>query len=435
MKFIAFIIILAGIGVSYLVIRRISNTIKGMRSKRYPIFFYKNVSVDQIGIPVFTYHSIADASTPDAVTIEGFESHLKYLRSNRYHTLTADELYDHLVHHKNVPKKSVVLTFDDGRATFWTIAYPLLQKYNYKAICFLVPNTITDKPVRKNLLDYKAGNQVSLKELLQADLSDTPTITWGEARIMQKSDLVDFQSHTLDHSLIFTSPEIVDFIHPGYDFGFCNYELPLIASADNDRIRHPALGIPLYRSKSRMSAAKRFFDDEQLRNACVRYVADQGGEQFFDRTGWRSKLFRFVNHYCQENTLSQRFETDEEHLSAITYSLEQSKKIIEEQLPSHSVRHLCYPWHQYSINAACQAKKSGYISAFIDINPQKSASIWNDPYSVQAALPINETGDDPYQITRIDARSNTMLSLPGQGRLTYRRRYLSKLFRMPRLLR
>jgi hypothetical protein len=73
------------------------------------------------------------------------------------------------------------------------------------------------------------------------------------------------------------------------------------------------------------------------------------------------------------------------------------------------------------------------VTAFVDINPQKPFPVWNDPYVVQRALPTNEHGDDPYQITRIDARDNLVLSLPGKGRLTYTRRLVSRLLRVPKL--
>jgi hypothetical protein len=184
-----------------------------------------------------------------------------------------------------------------------------------------------------------------------------------------------------------------------------------------------------------MSAARRFFDDEQLRRACVQYVVEQDSEKFFNRPNWREELFQFANEFRQQHELNESFETPEERRSAITKSLEKSKKIIEAQLPGHTVRHLCYPWHRYSIDAACLAREAGYISAHIDINPQKPAPVWNNPYTRQTILPINEAGDDPYQITRIDARPNMILSLPGAGRLTYRRRYLSKLLRKPQLFK
>ncbi len=420
----------------YLVVNRVFQRVRGLGTRRYPKFIYSNVKVEELGIPVFTYHSIAGPNTPDSITPTEFERHMRYLADNGYHTLTADELYDYLVNGSPVPSKSVLITFDDGRATLWTVAYPILKKYGLKATTFIVPATMTESGVRSTLADYEAGYSVSQTQIINADLSDTPTITWDEAKIMFTSGLIDFQSHTLDHTLIYFTSDIVDFINPDFEFGYGNFCVPITRYNGADCVsRKPRLGTPVYRYQPRMGAAKRFFDDESLRSACANYVEQRGGESFFAQKDWRLRLFRFVEAYRQNNSLQETFETTEEQIQAIHYSLAQSKQIIEGYLPGHNVRHLCYPWHRYSALATYLAREAGYVTNFIDINHQKPSPAWNDPYVVQRLLPVNEYGDDPYQITRIDAGYNTILSLPGRERLTYTQRLGSQLFRLPKLFR
>ena len=421
-------------GAAYLGLRRTWKTFRDLGLRRYPKFVYADVEVEELGIPVFTYHSIASRATPDSVTPAEFDRHMRYLSDNGYHALSADELHDYLMYGNPVPPKSVVITFDDGRATLWTVAYPILKRYDLKAVSFIVPGTMSEAGVRPTLSDYEAGKPISLAELLSADLSDTPAITWDEAKVMHASGLVDFQSHTLDHTLIFCTPEIMDFINPAFRFGYNNYDIPVIRYGGADRVHYrPRLGTPICRNRSRMSAARRFFDDQELRSACIDYVEKHGGEAFFAQAGWRAELFRFVETYRREHTLRESFETEEQQAQAIRGSLIQSKQRIEEHLPNHTVRHLCYPWHRYSGLATCQAREAGYVTSFIDINPHKLFPVWNDPYIVQKVLPISEYGDDPYQITRIDARDNTVLSLPGKGRITYTQRFASRLLRLPKL--
>jgi len=431
---IAFLIIVVII-LFYLILRRVLSTFRNLTQKRYPKFIYTDVKTDELGIPVFVYHSIGNSNIPDSVKFSEFECHMQYLSMNNYHTINADELYNYLVYDKPIPPKSVVITFDDGRASLWTLAFPILKKYNFKAVCFLVPSMMSEIGVRSNFKDYEDGRPVSMTELLRADLSNNPAITWEEAKVMHTSGLVDFQSHTLNHTLIYTTAEIVDFINPSFYYGYNNHQVPVIRYGDIDKIHFKSpLGTPIYRSAPLMYASRRFFDDEGLRNACVDFVEKNGHEAYFTRPDWRIELLRFVEKYRQEYSLREGFNSTEEMAHAIRESLIKSKQLIEKYLPSHSVKHLCFPWNRYSIMASCYAKKAGYITAFIDINPQKPFPDWNNSYTLQRFLPINEPGDDPFQITRIDARDNIILSLPGKGRLTCFRRFALRLLRLPSFL-
>lgn len=420
-----FIVVTVGIA-AFLLVKRTLKIFKKYTSKRYPIFFYENVKPDDIGIPVFVYHSVAGPSVPDSVTIEEFERQMQYLAFNKYHTLSADEYLEYIVYGKPVPRKSVLLTFDDGRASLWTAAFPILNKYRLKVVCFLVPAIMTETGVRPNDKPYK---ELSSSEV---DLSDTPTITWDEVQKMHVSGLVDFQSHTLEHTLVYYSPEIIDFIHPAYRNGFNNFKIPVLRYKGIDRLHSKHnLGTPIYRNQPRMGAARRYFDDEELRSACTAWVENQGTEQFFTHLDWRNELLELVKDYRDKNNLQDAYETDEEHILAIQNSLDQSKRLIESHLPGHIVRHLAYPWNHFGAITSGIAKKSGYISSFIDINSKKFPQLQNNPYLINKVIPNNEFGDDPYMITRVDARDDTVLSLPGQGRLTYSRRIITDFFEFP----
>lgn len=390
---------------------------RGMRARRYPGFVYGDDLQDEPGIPVFTYHSLASRETPDSITPEEFERDLQHLARNGYVSLSADELYAYLITGSPRPERAVVLTFDDGRATLWTVAHPLLERYGFKGVCFLVPTSISNRPARP-AASPTAG-------VVSDDLSETPTVTWDEVQRMHASGTIDFQSHTLDHALIHCAPQITDFIHPAYRVGFGTYGVPVVSEQGRDRVdRQLPLGTPVYTARPRMEAARRFFDDEELRAACVDFVSQNGGPEFFTRSDWRETLFAVAASCRQQNPHIERYETPEEQRAAIRLSLVGSKAQIEQQLPGHVVRHLCYPWHRYSMLAAALAQEVGYVTSFIDINPQRPWPRWNDPYAVQRRLPLNRYGDDPHQISRIDARESVVQSLPGEGRITYRQRLI-----------
>ncbi len=427
---------LAGAAVLYAASRRMIRVVRAHSSRRHPAFVLRPSGDGEIGVPVFTYHSVANPSTPDSVTPAEFERHMRYLAENGYTALTADEMHGYLVYGQPVPPRSVVITFDDGRATLWTAAFPILKKYGMKTICFAVPSFMDETGVRPTTADASPGPGVPSGDPADADLSAQPAITWEEARIMHDSGLVDFQSHTFHHTLIATGPQIVDFVHPGFRFEYKNVGVPVMRCGGEDRYQSaPPPGTPLYQSGPRFGAARRFFDDEGLRAACVEFVAEHDRGMFFARPDWRDELRGFADHYRSEHKLDERIETPAEQEAAIRRSLERTKQAIERHLPGHTVRHICYPWHRYSLLAASLARDTGHLSAFIDVNPQKLLPNWNDPYAIQRLIPINEPGDDPYQITRIDARGDPVLSLPGEGRLTLTRRLASRLLRLPGFLR
>lgn len=93
-------------------------------------------------IPVLMYHSIPDKSSGNIMEVSKaqFREEMEYLKKNGYNTLSADEFYDFIVKDKPVPKKSLLITFDDGYENQYANAYPILKKYKFHAIMFIITN-------------------------------------------------------------------------------------------------------------------------------------------------------------------------------------------------------------------------------------------------------------------------------------------------------
>lgn len=227
----------------------------------------------------------------------------------------------------------------------WSIAYPLLKKYGFKATVFLVPGRIKYRnKYYPNLEDVWVG-KANMQEVLERDHSDQPFATWEEVKTMHESGAFDFESHTFDHSLVFTSPEIIDFVNPVILSRYHLFEFPRIRCGEKeDQAQNLIrLGTPLYTTSSRMSDSLRYIDDSRFRRECIRYVEENGGEEFFKEEQWRRKLFRIMKNFGKNGSRG-RYETKEEQIKAITFELDKSRKLIEEHLPGKAVRHLAYPW-------------------------------------------------------------------------------------------
>jgi hypothetical protein len=362
--------------------------------KNAPKFVYQQKPDPIEGeIPVFTFH----LALPEL-----FEEQCHFLSKNNYYTLSSYEFLHALTSTNRLPKKSILLTFDDGLKHVWTVAFPILKKYNFKATCFLIPGCISEQnySVRPTLEDYWKG-LTTLEKIVKLKDEKSALATWPEIKIMHESGVIDFHSHTMYHSLVFTSEKILDFIHPGYNTHFYgNIHVPLYSENGKDVITRDAVyGLPIYCSKPRMCAAQRYFDDERIRKKCIDFVKNQGGENFFKRKSWRIILKKIVRQTKKTEKYQGRFETREERETAIYNELIQSRKIIEEKLPGKKVTHLCYPWYTAEDFAVRASIKAGYKVNY---------------FGTQKGKPTNRPNTDPFRVVRTE---NLFLQrLPGASR-------------------
>ena len=86
-------------------------------------------------VPVLLYHSIEKDFSGHELNFFDFEKQISYLKRKNYNSIFADE-----IDKKKVNK--IILTFDDGYKDIITNVLPILKKYNFKAICFIVSNLI-----------------------------------------------------------------------------------------------------------------------------------------------------------------------------------------------------------------------------------------------------------------------------------------------------
>jgi len=108
-------------------------------------------------IPILTYHRFSERCTsPLCVPARVFDQQMKYLKTHGYHVLNPSELLAFLEYRQGLPKKSVLITMDDGYRSVYNIAYPILKKYGFTATLFIYTSfvgvsgtAITWKQLRK----------------------------------------------------------------------------------------------------------------------------------------------------------------------------------------------------------------------------------------------------------------------------------------------
>jgi peptidoglycan/xylan/chitin deacetylase (PgdA/CDA1 family) len=353
--------------------------------RRYPPFVTGG-PLPRGDIPVFVFHG---AEPPR------LEAQLRHLYDNGYQTLSGDEYVETLVGARPAPERGVVLTFDDGRGSVWTVAAPLLRRFGMKAVVFLVPGRMGSRAPSPTLDDVDDG-RVEASAIRDREVGEGALLSWEEVEALSRTGLVDFQSHTLTHARIHTGPRLAGFVTPGSRRGYEAFDQPLIREGERDLLGEEVpLGTPLFRSAPRTSEALRFFEDPSVREPCVEAVAREG-EDLFQRPDWERALRASMDRLA----VTGRRETTEERARAIERELAGSKRLIEDHT-GRPVRHLCYPWHAFGPTAREIARATGFRAAFCGKVP---------------GVPVTRPGGDLEQIARIG--EDYVELLPGRDRST-----------------
>ena len=108
---------------------------------KFPILVYHNLdriidSMKQKDI-VYRIFTIDEAR---------FEQQMKYLYQQGYQSIHLSNLVETVKRSTRFEDKSIVITFDDGHISNYTLAYPILQKHGFKATFFVVCNWIGLSP-------------------------------------------------------------------------------------------------------------------------------------------------------------------------------------------------------------------------------------------------------------------------------------------------
>lgn len=138
-------------------------------------------SEDSIKLPILMYHSILKTNKQKGKFIiapDTFEEDLKYIKDNGYTTIVMKDLIDYVYENKDLPKKPIMLTFDDGYYNNYLYAFPLLQKYDCKMVL---------SPIGKQCDVYSENKDRN---------PNYAHCSWEELREMKNSGLVEIQNHS-----------------------------------------------------------------------------------------------------------------------------------------------------------------------------------------------------------------------------------------------
>ena len=142
------------------------NTLSGFAAGKFPVLMYHNVTTDK---------SLVANDDTLHITPDTLEEHLIALSDAGYTPVSFEEYYLYRMAGADLPENPILITFDDGYSGNYDYAYPLLKKYNTKAVIFVITSR------------------------MGARYTEFPHFSWDEAREMEDSGFVEIERHSYSH--------------------------------------------------------------------------------------------------------------------------------------------------------------------------------------------------------------------------------------------
>lgn len=147
-------------------------------------------------LPILMYHHVSPSPGLVTVSPSCFREHMAKIAREGWQTIGVAEL-ERFFAGEPLPRRSVMITFDDGYLDNFIHAHPVLQEFGLKAVLFLVTGWPGSGPVRQ-------GTQVcpdhgECKRMIATGEADRVIVRWSEVEVMQAAGSFEFHSHTHSH--------------------------------------------------------------------------------------------------------------------------------------------------------------------------------------------------------------------------------------------
>ena len=112
-------------------------------------------------VSILMYHQVGKFPTPAQhratfCDVDKFRAQMRFLAVAGYRVISLEDCLAGLFSESPLPKRAVVLTFDDGYQNFADFAQPILRQYGFPATVFLVAGLL-GKPAQWLIDDGRLG--------------------------------------------------------------------------------------------------------------------------------------------------------------------------------------------------------------------------------------------------------------------------------------
>lgn len=188
----------------------------------------KQYNYTDVQVPVLIYHHFLSDDEKEAyepeknysVKVSTFEKQMKYLHDNGYKSLTPEEMLCWKKKKCKIPEKSFMVTIDDGQKSVLRYAMPILKKYGFTAISFIITSRSKDEREEWNPKIYQYISSEELK-------GDNNAIYFGSHSHDMHSMVEDKKKlYTMTYDEIYkdvvTSKDILDTYYFAYPYNTYN---------------------------------------------------------------------------------------------------------------------------------------------------------------------------------------------------------------------
>jgi peptidoglycan/xylan/chitin deacetylase (PgdA/CDA1 family) len=140
------------------------------------------------GVTVLMYHKVSETEANElSVTTRQLDRQLAYIRDKGYPVISFEDLFAVQKGGNSLPRKSMIITFDDGFKNNLDLACPLLERYGFPAIFFVTTGYLGQTNVWDNGFD-PLMDESDLKKLINMQGMDIGLHSHGHINY-ERSDL------------------------------------------------------------------------------------------------------------------------------------------------------------------------------------------------------------------------------------------------------
>lgn len=157
----------------------------------FPTSWRPKKGEQQIRAPILYYHRVQEGLPPSkGVAPPSFAAQMAVLQRKGYRTISFEDLADFFLAGKPLPRRPLIISFDDGYLDNFTCAYPILKQFGFHATFFLVSGLI--------------GGRSEWEGCRGEDVA--PLMSGEQIRMLQGEGF-HFGCHTQSHRKLISLPE------------------------------------------------------------------------------------------------------------------------------------------------------------------------------------------------------------------------------------